>query len=381
MPHTNDAFQTVDLLYRAAMEPEMWPDALEKLALASGCVGTALIPITPNDTTGMIVSPSLRAGLAEYKKEWFRHDTRVQRKFARHLSRGVVCEAQLFSEDEVARDPMRQEFLSAYGIGAFAAQMVEPRPGQVFTFSLQRGLNRGHFERAELDTLNWLGQHAARALTISLRFAASDGVAASLFEVLDRFDGGVFLLDGRREVALMNGAAERLLGDGLTVNKRRLFASASDRQQALDLLISTAFDRLGPGAEHGPVGLPRPSGKKPLLAQAMPLRSRRMLDDLGRLAFAPEGALLVVVDPEQAGIAPHEGLRLLGLTAAEARLAALVGTGLRRRDAAAALGISEWTARDTLKHVYSKLDIGTQGELVRLVDRIAVVEQRPHARD
>ena len=65
MPRSDDELEAIDLLYRAAMEPELWPEALEKLALAAGCVGTALLPVTPNDTTGMIVSPLLRAGEAE----------------------------------------------------------------------------------------------------------------------------------------------------------------------------------------------------------------------------------------------------------------------------------------------------------------------------
>lgn len=382
MPRADDALETIDLLYRAAVETELWPQALERLAHAVGCVGTAMIPITPHDTTtGLVVSPSLDEAAIEYKQEWWRHDTRVGRIFALQLSRGVFAEAQLFTVDELARDPIRQEFLASYGIGAFAAQLVEPWPGHVIAFSVQRALQRGHFEGGEIDTLNWLGRHAARALTISLRLAAGDGIVDGLFEVLEKFDGGVFVLNGRREIALMNAAAERLLGDGLTVVKRRLLASAAGRQPVLDSLISSAFDRNQKDTGFDTVTLPRPSGKKPLFVQAMPLRSRRMLDRPEERAFAVEGALVLVIDPQHAGAAPHECLRLLGLTAAEARLAALVGTGLRRREAAAALGVSEWTARDTIKHIYSKLDISSQGELVRLVDRLAAAERRRKVED
>lgn len=376
MARADEALETIDLLYRAAMQPELWQEALQKFAQSVGCVGMAMIPITPNDTTGLVVSPAMREVEADYNSGWSPHDSRVRRIFARQLSRGVFCEAQLFEDDELVRDPFRQEFCRRWGIGTFAAQLVEPWPGHVIAFSAQRGLARGHFEAEDLETLRWLGQHAVRALTISVQLSAREQIAGGLMDVLDKFDGGVFVLDGRGEVALMNASAEKMLGDGLTVAKRRVFASASDRQQALDRLVASAFDARGKNVEFGPLALPRPSGKKPLLAQTIPLCSRRALDDLEELAFAPEGALLLVVDPERTSAAPHETLRLLGLTAAEARLAALVGSGLRRRDAATILGISEWTARDTLKHIYSKLDIRTQGELVRLVDRIAAVERR-----
>lgn len=376
LPRTEQALETVDWLYRAAMEPELWPEALEKFAFSVGCVGMAMIPITPNDTTGLVVSPSLDEMDVEYRREWWRLDTRVGRIFTRQLSRGVCCEAQLFNDEELARDPLRQEFCRAWGIGAFAAQLVEPWPGHVVAFSGQRALKRGHFDGDDLTTLRWLGQHAARALTVSLRLAARESMIGGLFETLERFGGGVFVLDGRREVVHMNACAEGLLGDGLTLAKRRLLTSAPDRQHALDMLITSAFDSQATSAEFGPVALPRSSGRRPLLVQIMPFRSRSA-DDLPFNGLrSVDGALLLVVDPERDSVAPHECLRLLGLTSAEARLAALVGTGMRRRDAAALLGVSEWTARDTLKTIYSKLTISSQSELVRLVDRIAAVERR-----
>jgi hypothetical protein len=42
-----DALETVDLLYRAAVEQQHWPEALERFARAAGCIGVAMIPITP----------------------------------------------------------------------------------------------------------------------------------------------------------------------------------------------------------------------------------------------------------------------------------------------------------------------------------------------
>lgn len=372
MANVDDALGTVDLLYRAAVERHLWPEALEQFARAVGCIGMAMIPITPNDAAGLIVSPSMHEVEDDYRRTWWRHDTRVGRIFERRLSRGVFAEAQLFGEEELSRDPFRQEFCRRYGIGAFAAQLIEPLPGEVVAFSGQRALKRGHFEQEELDRLTWLGRHAARALTISLKLSSSDAVVDGLLDTLDRFEGGVFVLNARREVVRMNDRAERMLGDGLVVRKRELLVTGSDRQQALDRSISSALERTG--TPPAPIALPRPSGNRPLIAQAIPLSSRRALDELAEPAFGPGGALLLVVDPGAGVAVSHACLRLLGLTAAEARLAALVGGGMRRRNAAERLGISEWTARDSLKEIYSKLDIASVAELVRLVDSIAAIE-------
>lgn len=366
-------FEAVDLLYRAAVEPHLWPEALEQFARAVGCIGMAMIPITPNSTAGLIVSPSMQEVEQDYKDTWWRHDTRVGRIFERRLARGVFAEAELFGEEELNRDPFRQEFCRKFGIGAFAAQLIEPLPGQVVAFSGQRALGRGHFERDELERLAWLGRHAARALTVSLKLSSANAVVDGLLSTLDRFEGGVFVLNSRRRVTRMNGRAERMLGDGLRVERQQLLAGTSDGQRALDRLVSSALQR--EGRATAPIALQRPSGNKPFLAQAIPLSSGRALDDLADPTFGASGALVLVVDPGAGPALVHACLKLLGLTSAEARLAAMVGSGVRRREAAHALGISEWTARDTLKTIYSKLDITSVAELVRLVDSVAAIER------
>ena len=136
MAEAAEALETIDLLYRAAVEPELWPEALQSLALSTGGIGTAMIPITPQNTAGLIVSPELQEPNIEYEREWWRHDTRVLRIHTRKLKGGVCCEAELFTGDELARDPLRQEFLRSYGIGSFAAQLVAPVPDFVVALSV-----------------------------------------------------------------------------------------------------------------------------------------------------------------------------------------------------------------------------------------------------
>lgn len=64
---------------------------------------------------------------------------------------------------------------------------------------------------------------------------------------------------------------------------------------------------------------------------------------------------------------PGADLLKRGLTQAEVRLALGVGRGLTLRAAALELGVTENTARSTLKQVYDKLSVRKQSELARLV--------------
>jgi DNA-binding CsgD family transcriptional regulator len=63
---------------------------------------------------------------------------------------------------------------------------------------------------------------------------------------------------------------------------------------------------------------------------------------------------------------------VLGLTLAEARVAALVGSGLAPREAAAKLGIAEETARTALKRVFAKVGVSRQSELTALLAKLVL---------
>jgi DNA-binding CsgD family transcriptional regulator len=63
---------------------------------------------------------------------------------------------------------------------------------------------------------------------------------------------------------------------------------------------------------------------------------------------------------------------LLGLTLGEARVAALVGSGLSPKEAAARLGIAKETARNVLKRVFSKVGVSRQSELAALLAKISL---------
>jgi len=67
---------------------------------------------------------------------------------------------------------------------------------------------------------------------------------------------------------------------------------------------------------------------------------------------------------------PTAALELLGLTRAEARIAARVGAGQTTKEAARDIGITDNTLRSTLQVVYDKLDIQKQSELARIVVRL-----------
>lgn len=158
----------------------------------------------------------------------------------------------------------------------------------------------------------------------------------------------------------VNAHAHALLGlEGSGVGER-LLSNVSAERQALSWALRQSAARMGPRSSD-PLLLQRPDGRY-LLAHVLPLEHG---------AHGKDAALVLLADPH--GTERRDAVQLLqlfGLTAAEARLAALVGCGMAPKAAAIELGISEHTARSTLKTVYDKLGIKKQSELGHLVARL-----------
>lgn len=180
-----------------------------------------------------------------------------------------------------------------------------------------------------------------------LRFLGRLGLAA----ILTTADG---------QVCRANAAGEHALGDGVAVTNGRLRVHGSVRALLQSAIANAAAD----ARPSVPIALPRDGGRRPLLTRAFSL-------DCAPGAGAGV-AVLVLFDPEDRQPTRSEaGFRLLGLTEAQARIAAMIGWGLSPREAAHCLGRSEATVRTTLGNAYIRLQISRQSELSLLAVRLA----------
>jgi DNA-binding CsgD family transcriptional regulator len=185
---------------------------------------------------------------------------------------------------------------------------------------------------------------------------------------LARFGIGVFVLDSLRRVVFTNPAANVLLGDGLDLvdGQLRAIAPASDR---MDAAIGQAIADTGdPAARPVPIVIRRARPRRPLAVHVMPIHT---FDDPAEHFPERARALILIIDAD-AGSPPSAALvrELFGLTDGEARVAALIGSGLRPQEAAAELGVAVETARTVLKRVFQKVGVSRQSELTALMARL-----------
>lgn len=198
---------------------------------------------------------------------------------------------------------------------------------------------------------------------------AIEGLVA---ELLNRIGCGAALLRADGAVLLTNAHLNAMLGDGLLLREDRLVAAAPRSQGALDSMLAMPDVHAGTAWETNFLALPQPSGLRPLLLRACRLPPDTVLPGQ-RGEQERVATLLLVFMPEQDLPSPELPLRMMGLTAAEARLAAQVGRGVTPEEASRQLGITVGTARYVLKVVFGKLGVSRQSRLALLTARLAAM--------
>ncbi len=209
------------------------------------------------------------------------------------------------------------------------------------------------------------GLHAARVSSIwseprVVGPRASDNAASVFLSLIDQTGRAAAVVREDGTLLDANVRARALLGLGAAARGERLLSNVPAERQALARALRAGVARTG-AVVSDPVLLQSPNGGF-MLAHVLPLEHGE---------HGKDAALVLLADVH--GTERRDAVQLLqlfGLTVAEAKLAALVGTGMPPRGAAAELSISEHTARSTLKTVYDKLGIKKQSELGHLVARL-----------
>ena len=365
----------IEAIYAAGLNPPDWPHALEAISHCLGDVGSILLWHRDDGSFGSIASPGVLEAQTDWEREgWNVHDLRALRAAERgyFFSGDPFTDRDLFSKEEIRTCPSYTQFQRQHDLGWFGAIAVSPDPHVGVVLSVHRcARKRPPFSDDELAIVARIGRHVERSLRISIRLFDAELLKLGLGEALTRVGIGVFTLDSSGRVIFVNPAGERLLGDGLALVHDHLLAHTAPERSALDAaIVQTTSTSATSADEDKPIMIHRRDGKRPLVIYVLP--TARLSHPAAQF-LAHAYAIVLAIDPEGREPADAALVRdVLGLTLGEARVAALVGSGLAPREAADKLGITEETARTVLKHVFSKTGVSRQSELVALLGRMVL---------
>jgi len=217
-----------------------------------------------------------------------------------------------------------------------------------------------------------IGRHVEKALRVSVKLFDAELTKLGLGDALSRVGYGVLMLDSLGRVVFSNPSPRRLVGDAIEITHGRLRIGKGQTQSLADQSILEVLGEMHKAAEAAlkPILVERKDSERPIVVYVLPIP--RSLSIPERF-LTHARAIVLLLDPSIGGAADPAIVRdVLGLTLGEARIAALVGSGLAPKEAADRLGISPETARNHLKSVFSKSGISRQSELSAVLTRLVL---------
>ncbi|QPF88804.1 helix-turn-helix transcriptional regulator [Bradyrhizobium commune] len=366
--------ELLDLIYGAVAAPERWADVLVGVSDHLGALGGMLAYVPPRGSKlpatqilGRLPEEPSAIFRAHYPwNPWTEAVTKVP--FGKAVSANSLVEPGSIHKTAFYADvlaPWGHEDILDINYRGFA---VDGSVGG-FGFCIS---GRGTDQVAQrVRLLDRLSPHLCRALDASLLLGSRTDGQRQLSAILDLMPNAALLLDRHGRIMQTNTAAEELLrgSDGIAFDadgSLQLTSALPGERQALSRALKDALvvaSGLGTALAE-PVRVSRPSGAAPLLVVAVPLP----LPSSPFLELAAQARVVVViVDPAAKSRAMVSAIQAAyGLTAAEARVALLLASGVAGAQIPATLGVSPATIKTHLRHCFEKTGTHSQLELSRL---------------
>lgn len=360
--------ELVRTLYAGVIETPPWESFLQAIRHETASQSTVIMLLPPGSAAINLISTV--GGRSEvtsaYRGQLFALDPFV------NLPEGRVITLHEFVGDrELERNDFYNDFMCrTWGVGYVLGFDVRTAAGYTAGLRLCRAVGTRNYERETHRLVEALVPHLRQAIPVFDRVHHLQVEETELSDALDRLGVAGFLLDALGRVTQPNRTASRLLAckEGIAVRNGRLVLGSADAQRRLGEILArarNAADR--PDEDHARlpevITIPRGPGSPSLAIAARILRSPANL----RSDHAPAVAVYVS-RPEHGGAVPAAVVReLLGLTPAEAKLAARLGQGATVDQAASGLGITRATARTQLYSIFRKTGLHRQSELVSLI--------------
>lgn len=359
----NSFSEAIYFTYDAAINPDLWPEALSKIGALFDAEGAVVIFYKNCAPADFIFSGNLTHAVRVYMdEEWWRQDIHAQRAIESHLTSGdVFSDFTIATKQEIETLPIYVDFFRRVGFGWRMSTVMLPDLDMLVALSLPRAKAKGPFTAEEMATLQAIGRHAEQALRISLRIANLEARETVLIAALDAMEVGIYGLAADQTLVLANLAAREQIPNHFTTDEGRLVPVGKEDRGRFQALTTAAHISMADTTPPQSCALTGLNGQR-IIVTALPVT------DLGRERIgldAGTSTLLIAQPVERQHMVDPTALRdVFGLSLGEARLAALIGGGLPVREAAGKLGITEGTARIVLKRVFRKLGVNRQAELV-----------------
>ncbi|CAH1671338.1 HTH luxR-type domain-containing protein [Hyphomicrobiales bacterium] len=349
----------LDQIYEAALLPEFWPDALTGINQFVGLDGGALFVASEENVRWTATNSYVETVSAFIEEERWRGNARNTRALTlKHA--GFITDQQVFSPEELEREPIFTEFLRPRGWGWASGSVIMMPTGEILTFHFENYFHRGPVGHQSVRLLDELRPHLARSALLSCRLHL-EKMQASLSGIEALGFPAVVLDAGGRVLAANSNFGN--LGSAVVARAHGGFALRNPKANGL---VQQALEQVAKG-HRSPRSIATPGTEEhpPFVFHVIPVR--RSAHDL----FFGSEAFLVVTPVGRPTAPPFEVLNaLFDLTPGEARVTRLLTSGLSPSEIAKVNNVSVETIRVQIRSVLQKSGMHRQAELVGFLSGI-----------
>jgi DNA-binding CsgD family transcriptional regulator/PAS domain-containing protein len=360
-----DLDEVVSGLYRAASGEGSWSQPLDMIAKTFRARLAVIQRLDLSEQRLLAHESGAGVELEDGVLQYVRHYHLIDPRRAQ-LVRGIVPVGHWYHDTDhlddefMDRDPFYQHFLAAYGSRHLSALTLAPAPDQVVLFGLELAPQRGRLDKDERHLVSRLGVHVGDALRAYERVRRLQAQALAGHQLLQTFQQPMWLIDMDRYVQDANPAAHEEAGKARCLLQRGAHLVASNARMDRELLAGLLeLSALGHGASR--VLSNEAVGHPPLWLHLTLLRPQEAIGAFGTQVMV----LVTMFDPQQVrAFNPFALASLLGLSPAQARVAASLAAGHSPEDIAEAGGTTVATVRSHVHKVLQRTGMQRTEELV-----------------
>ncbi len=356
----------VDQIYEAAADPALWPRVMHDIGGAVDAAGGIILTRRSDAWLGWRYSAALEGVSAYLASEAATRSATTVRLLGLRRA-GFVTDQEIFTEEEYFADPMMTEWGTPTGLGHGAATAIHVPTGDLVVVQVNRCIGQSHLDRTDIQRLDALRPHLARAGLLAARWRLERLRAAA--EALAMIGLPAAILDASGKVLAANSLIECMTSHLVWLPKDRIglvdpAANALLRRAIADIAVPAAgcvrsFPAKG-------------TTNNPVVVHLVPATGEAR--DLFEGGFGVLVATAVTM-PSAPNAALIQGL--FDLTAAEARVASGVAEGLTLYEIAERHGVAVGTVRTQVKSVFAKTGSNRQSQLAALLAAQPRIPQEP----
>lgn len=349
----------------APLEPSGWDRALRLMAEYAGAAHGQLVAIGENVPVAFNhITDFDYDQFAEFDADAESYGSENWRVGASRGPLEIVSEHDYAAARALCRSDFYDEFVDRTDIPFGCQTVLLQQPGLFLGLATLRRRADGVSDTSDRAAFAEAASFALAAARMQVALGNQGAMLiAGAFEAMA---SATFLLDGRGAICATTGAAEAmaLAGDTVTIAHGVLRA----RQRGAD-------DRLQAALRAGQTA-PAPGLIDRFWLEDDPAERRLRCEVFAlpvaefSFGFAPRVLVAVRAPLELGAAAEREVAAMLSLTPAEAAVAVALAQGTDREAIAATRGSTLGTVNVQIKSLFRKLDVGREGELVAMLNRL-----------